>query len=383
VTPWSAIKSRRGARKRINTQGFACPNRQCTYYRITDAQLHALVGDGAHGRGERIQTLRCQACKTTFSTRRDTPLYRLKTASQRVGEVLTALAEGLDSAAAVRVFGHRHATITTWLTRAGEHSATLHDRCLRNLRLPHLQLDELRTRLRGQAHALWLWMVVDPISKIIPVLHLGARSQAAAHLVVHELQTRLVPGCLPVFTSDGLNQYFYALTAHFGQWVVGVGRQARVWQVAAGLIYGQVKKRYQRRRLVRVSYLMRCGSREALHSTLQGLGLSGRLNTAFVEPLNLTVRQSVAALVRRTWSTLQAAPPLLLHLEWWRAYYHFVRPHESLRQPLAQPIERGGKRQRQRYRQRTPAMAAGLTSRRWSVRELLAIPLPPAPLGAL
>jgi IS1 family transposase len=352
-------------------------------YQITDAHVHALVGDGAHGRCERIQTLRCQACKTTFSTRRDTPLYRLKTASQRVGEVLTALAEGLDSAAAVRVFGHRHATITTWLTRAGEHSATLHDRCLRNLRLPHLQLDELRTRLRGQAHALWLWMVVDPISKIIPVLHLGARSQAAAHLVVHELQTRLVPGCLPVFTSDGLNQYFYALTAHFGQWVVGVGRQARVWQVAAGLIYGQVKKRYQRRRLVPLSDLMRCGSREALHSTLQGLGLSGRLNTAFVERLNLTVRQSVAALVRRTWSTLQAAPPLLLHLEWWRAYYHFVRPHESLRQPLAQPIERGGKRQRQRYRQRTPAMAAGLTSRRWSVRELLAIPLPPAPLGAL
>jgi transposase InsO family protein len=128
---------------------------------------------------------------------------------------------------------------------------------------------------------------------------------------------------------------------------------------------------------------MRCGSREALRSTLPGLGLSGRLNTAFIERLNLTVRQSVAALVRRTWSTLQAAPPLLIHLEWWRAYYHFVRPHESLRQELAQPIDRGGKHQRQRYRQRTPAMAAGLTSRRWSVRELLAVPLPPGPLGAL
>ena len=195
---------------------------------------------------------------------------------------------------------------------------------MRSLRLPHLQLDELRTRLRGQTHALWLWLVVDPISKIIPVLHLGARNQAAAHIVVHELHTRLAPGCLPVFTSDGLNQYFYALTAHFGQWVVGVGRRARRWQVAAGLIYGQVKKRYQQRRLVRVSYLMRCGTREALHSTLQGLGLSGRLNTAFVERLNLTVRQSVAALVRRTWSTLQAVPPLLVHLEWWRAYYHLT-----------------------------------------------------------
>jgi hypothetical protein len=113
VTPWREIKSRRGAPKRIDTQGFACPNRTCVYYQISDAQVHALVGDGVDGRHERIQTLRCQACHTTFSTRRDTPLYRLKTASSRIAEVLTALAEGLSISAVVRVFGHRHATITT------------------------------------------------------------------------------------------------------------------------------------------------------------------------------------------------------------------------------------------------------------------------------
>ena len=111
------------------------------------------------------------ACGTTFSTRRNTPLYRLKTASSRVAEVLTALAEGLSVSATVRVFGHRHATITTWLTRAGEHSATLHDRWFRNLHLPHIQLDELRTRLRCRAHILWVWIASDPISKLIPVLH--------------------------------------------------------------------------------------------------------------------------------------------------------------------------------------------------------------------
>jgi hypothetical protein len=80
-----------------------------------------------------------------------------------------------------------------------------------------------------------------------------------------------------------------------------------------------VKKRYRRRRLVGVRYVMRCGTRTALRSALQGLGLSGRLKSAFVERVNLTVRQSVAALVRRAWSTLQEVPQLLLHLEWWRA----------------------------------------------------------------
>ena len=63
------------------------------------ALLDALVGDGAHGQHERIQTLRCQACGTTFSMRGDTPLYRLKTAFHRVAEVLTALAEGLSMSA--------------------------------------------------------------------------------------------------------------------------------------------------------------------------------------------------------------------------------------------------------------------------------------------
>jgi transposase-like protein len=148
------------------------------------------------------------------------------------------------------VFGHRHATITTWLTRAGEHSACLHDRVFRNLHLPHIQFDELRTCLRSRVSTLWRRVAVDPISKLIPVLHLGARTQDAAHAVVHNLRRRLAPDCLPVFTSDGLNQYFYALTAHFGQWVAGAGRRTRQWQVTAGLLYGQVQKRYRRRRLV-------------------------------------------------------------------------------------------------------------------------------------
>ena len=95
VRPWREIKSRRGAPKRIPTQGFACPMPSCPSYQITDAHVHALVGDGSHGTGERIQTFRCQACRTTFSARRNTPLYRLKTPASRVGEVLAALCEGL------------------------------------------------------------------------------------------------------------------------------------------------------------------------------------------------------------------------------------------------------------------------------------------------
>ncbi len=220
VRPWREVKSRRGAPKHIPTVGFACSNPQCAYFGITDASIHALVGDGKPGQAEQIQTFRCQACHTTFTARRHTPLYRLKTPYHQVAMVLTSLAEGLDPSAAERVFGYHQATITTWLTRAGEYAQILHERSFRNLHLPHLQLDELRTRLRNATQILWLWLAIDPLTKMIPVLELGPRTQKTAHVLIHSLRQMLAPGCLPLFTSDGLNVYFYALTAHFGHWLV-------------------------------------------------------------------------------------------------------------------------------------------------------------------
>jgi IS1 family transposase len=330
---------------------------------------------------ERIQTFRGPACHTTFSARRNTPLYRLKTPSCIVAMVLSALAEGLDPSAAERVFGFRQATITTWLSRAGEHAHTLHERSFCHLQLPHLQLDELRTRLRSTNQILWLWLAIDPLTKILPVLQLGPRTQHMAHRVIHSLRQILAPGCLPLFTSDGLNLYFYAITAHFGRWLqLGRrGRTVRRWQVEPRLLYGQVKKSYRRRKLIQVTHVMRLGTQDALQLALQHFGFSGRLNTAFIERVNLTVRHGIAALARRTWATSQQAPHLLAHLEWWRAYYHFVRPHASLRVALVQPRERGGKMMAQRYRQRTPAMAAGRTTRQWTAREVLCHPLSPVP----
>ena len=139
-----------------------------------------------------------------------------------------------------------------------------------------------------------------------------------AHTVIHSLLRSLALGCMPLFTSDGLNLYFYALTAHFGQWlqVVRRGRNVRRWQVAAGLIYGQVKNADLWRKLTRVIHVMRLGTEVALTAAVQELGFSGRLNTAFIERVNLTVRHGIAALARRSWATSQQASQLLAHLEW-------------------------------------------------------------------
>ena len=64
-------------------------------------------------------------------------------------------------------------------------------------------------------------------------------------------------------------------SAHFGQWreVGRRGRNVLRWQVEAGLIYGQVKKSYRGRKLVRVSQLMRLGTQADLKAARPRTGI--------------------------------------------------------------------------------------------------------------
>jgi hypothetical protein len=207
VRPWREGRSRRGAPRRIATDGYACRTPGCSYAGITDSQIHALVADGHHGRTARIQDFVCQACGHRVSARWGTALSPLKTPPARIGEVLSALAEGLSVGAAMRVFGHGEATITRWRDRAAQQAARVPHHFLHALRLPHLQLDEIRTRLRSRTRVLWLWLALDPQTKLIPALALGARTQQTAHLLVHRLRATQAAGCAPVITTDGLRLY--------------------------------------------------------------------------------------------------------------------------------------------------------------------------------
>jgi transposase InsO family protein len=103
------------------------------------------------------------------------------------------------------------------------------------------------------------------------------------------------------------------------------------------------------------------------HSSLDDESSRHRvIQTAFIARVNLTIRQGVSLLTRRTWSLPQTDYHLLNHVEWWRGYYHWICPHQTLREPVP------GENRRQR--DRTPAMALGLTDHIWTVEELLRTP---------
>jgi IS1 family transposase len=334
---------------------------------VRDGAVHALVG---YGKDSGIQRFKCQACGKVFSSRLGTPLYYLKTSPRTVELVLWFLAEGVDASVLVRYTGHADATIARWLERMGRHSQGWHHHLFRNLALAVVQMDELYTRVRETASACWLWLALDPVSKAIPSLHVGGRTKADAFALVHDLKGRLAPGCIPAFTSDGLRSYFYALTAHFGSWFRPPRARTDHWRPSDDLHYDQLVKRKTNRQRTVTHTRMGWGRRQQLFARLRAVGLKPLIQTAFIERVNLTWRQGVAALSRRTWAYAQTPQHLLLHCEWFRLYYHLVRAHQSL------AVEVPGLKRR--YRSRSPAMALGLTSRLWHVNDLLHFPPPQA-----
>lgn len=368
VVPWSQVKNRAGRPKSSNTEGHACLEVDCRYFGITDPAVHALVFDGKRGIEHDIQQLRCQACDRRRTSRLATPMYQIKTPLGRVAMVMTALSEGVDLSAASRIFGHHPNTLSRWLVRTGEHSARLHSQLFHQaLESGHVQLDELVTKVRQGSQRIWVWTAICAQSKLILGLHLGGRTMGDACQLIHQLSERLRAGVFPVFTSDGLNHYFYALTAHFGVWHRPPRARKQHWFPDPRLLYAQL---FKARSGYRVKFLfsrIRLGTRDIIRTLLQNLDLSGTIQTAFIERSNLTLRELVAPLSRRTWSLAYDTFHLERHLWWGLAYYHLVRPHLSLRLTIRGPS---------RYRHRTPAMAAGLTHRCWSVADLLLVPIP-------
>ena len=80
------------------------------------------------------------------------------------------------------------------------------------------------------------------MTKIIPTVHLGGRTNQDAYQFIHDLRLRLAPDCIPAITSDGLRAYFFAITAHFGHWIGGT------WMVSSLLAYGQLVKRRNKKK---------------------------------------------------------------------------------------------------------------------------------------
>ena len=149
------------------------------------------------------------------------------------------------------------------------------------------------------------------------------------------------------------------------------------WMPLPQRLYAQAIKIVRRRRLVRISHRVVFGTLAAGNAVLAPHGW--QINTAFVERINLTIRQHVAAVGRRVSTLCKGKDGLRQQVAIFHGYYNFCLPHASVRQPLPQPERTTGTGSATQWRPCTPAMAAGLTDRVWSLKEVLLFRVPPWP----
>jgi IS1 family transposase len=285
-----------------------------------------------------------------------------------------------------------------WLIEAAEQLRAFSASFLCDLHLEQLQLDEVYAVLRDvkageisddeairrlERSPSWVWTAMDPTSKLLVVVDIGNRTLAMAQSVVHQVVQGLAPGCVPLFLTDGFTEYATALLTHFGQWVQSSRRQDKGphpkprWTPLPQLLYAQVVKTVRRRRLVRVRHRVVFGTLEAVEQVLSACGW--QIQTAFVERLNLDIRQRVAAIGRRVNTLCQGEDSLLDQWGLFQVYHNFGLPHASLRQPLLIPEVTNGRGSARVWRPCTPAMAAGLTDHVWTLKEVLLYRVPPWP----
>jgi len=385
----------RGRRRQVDTSRQFCPHPDCAYWGwVGWGNLRA----NGHPNGGPWRQLLCVACRHYFLETLGTLLHGKRMPTELIVRVIACLAEGMGIRGTARVFEVDPNTVLQWLVEAAEQLQAFSRHVLHDVRVRQVQLDELFALLsavkdgtvsaaeaiaRLERSPQWVWVAMDPESKLLLVLDVGDRTLGMAQRVVHQVVQVLAPDCAPLFLTDGFREYLTALLPHYGHWVQSPRRQAQGpapkprWMPLPSLLYAQVVKTVRRRRLVDVKHRVVFGSLEAVNHILAPLGW--HINTAFVERINLTIRQHVAAVGRRVSTLCKGEEGLRQQLALHHVYYNFCLPHASLRQPLSQPEPTKGSGSATQWRPCTPAMAAGLTDHVWTLREVLLFRVPPWP----
>src|SRR6266699_6521930 len=312
--PPPRIVPTRGRRRQVNTSTHFCPNPDCPY--------RGWVGWGnlranGHPNGGPWRQLLCVVCRRSFLETLGTLFHGKRVSVELIVRVIACLAEGLGIRGTARGCEVAPKTVLQWLVEAAEHLQASSRHFLHDMHVNQVQLDELFALLSAvkdgqvnEAEAItrlertpqWVWVALDPESKVLLASDVGDRTLAMAQRLVHHVAQVLAPDCAPLFLTDGFREYLTALLTHFGQWVQPPHHQAKGpapkprWMPLPELLYAQVVKPVRRRRLVRVNHRVGFGTLEAVEQVLAACGW--QIQTAFVERLNLDIRQRVAA-VRR------------------------------------------------------------------------------------
>lgn len=307
---------------------------------------------------------RCGACGRCLSERRGTAFFNVKTQEAEVCRSIDAMLRGDTQTSVAQTRGHRRDTLRRWRRRAARRARSVDEDFVTDLRVTDLELDEQWSFAgckkaafadSAQRGEVWWHKSMVRESRLIVEQFVAPRTSEAAEMLVNRSFDRLAAGCLPRVSSDGYDAYMEplseqvkAITLYPLWWaLVKKGKRGRPPQPKVipdpALVYGQVVKERERRKVVKVEKRLVLGppTTELEH-----------ISTSLLERQNGTARSRNRYLVRKTYAFAKTVPYMDDQCEVDKTFYNFCRKHRGLKGE-------------------TPAMRQGLTNHVWSVAEVL------------
>lgn len=259
-------------------------------------------------------------------------------------QILAMLCEGSSMRSISRVADVSINTVTKLLVDAGETCLDMHDDLVRDVHASRIQCDEIwsfcHAKQKNVAAAkaapegagdVWTWTAIDAESKLIVSYFVGDRSGDSAINLMDDLRARLANRVQ--LTTDGHKAYLEAVEGAFG----------------GEVDYAQLVKLYG----PTITAPGRYSPAECIGAkkiTVEGDPDRKHVSTSYVERQNLTMRMSMRRFTRLTNGFSKKLENHVHALALYFAFYNFVRIHKSLKV--------------------TPAMAAGVTDRLWSLEDI-------------
>ena len=296
-------------------------------------------------------------------------MYRTRLADGVFAAVAKSLAEGVGVSSTARIQNVDKKTVLLALSRASEHIAKVNEACLRDLVVSECQLDEMWSfigkkeknldaieKMKSSLGDAWIWVAFDAVNKVFLAAHVGKRTMPCAVETIEEVR-RVTSGMPLLFSSDQLAHYPKALLHVYGERESLCGKRCARLVPPDDLLYVQVVKKYKDNRVVKIGRKIVFGNQERVEEVLGRSPVSRKINTAYVERGNGSIRHLNARCNRKTLRFSKLKQNHVRQLRLSLAYYHFCRPHRTLTRRFGNPT--------------TPFMAGSLTDHVWSMEELL------------
>ena len=256
-----------------------------------------------------------------------------------------ALAEGTSIRSIERMMGVHRDTIMRLGVRVGTACEKVMDSQMRNLDCKQVQVDELWGfigKKQKQVTAedagafvgdVWTYVAIDAETKLVPAYSVGKREYVHTSAFLQDVASRMKNRIQ--LSTDGLDHYLPAVEDAFGA-NVDYGQIVKVFASPQGID----RRRYSAPEVISTT-----------RKSLMGEPDDRCISTSYVERQNLTLRMHCRRLARLTNAFSKKIENFRAAIGLHFAYYNYVKMHSSIRC--------------------TPAMAAGVSSRLWTVKDIV------------